>query len=170
MNQRQKRKMEAEQKTSFITNAYATVLSCIAEQSKAVRASVQIRLTHQRLNRYVRFHAYGKDMNIQIFGDGNVAIELKEALHNEHREQLFEYTSETEVQDAFLAALREMVSWLIPVFLDLAIHDYHTYMDYVSDAKGVEEAYRQMVEESRGISAHTDEGETAHDGGKAQSC
>lgn len=147
MTKTELQKLETQQKHAFIARAYAAVLSCIPEQTIMLRKDVQIRLTHKGYNRYIRFHKYGMDMNIQIFGDGNVFVELSEALHNDYREQLFEYVPDTEKQEAFLAELKELVSRLIPVFTDQAVADFHTYMDYVDCEKSAIEAYRLMMDE-----------------------
>ena len=85
------------------------------------------------------------DMNIQIFGDGNVSIELNEALHNEHKEQLFEYVTEEEPQEAFLTELKLLLTNLILVFTDQAVFDFHSYMDYVDSSNTAAEAYQQVM-------------------------
>lgn len=151
MTKAELKKMETEKKHAFIARAYATVLSCIPEQTVMLRKNVQIRLTHQSYNRYIRFHNYGMDMNIQIFGDGNVVIELSEALHNKHKEQLFEYVTENEQQEVFLENLKTLLSSLISVFTDQAVLDFHSYMDYVEEEKNAANAYQRMMDEYRGI-------------------
>ena len=123
MTKAELKKLETEQKHEFIARVYATVLPCIPEQTIMLRKHLQIRLTHQGYNRYVRFHSYGMDMNIQIFGDGNVGIELNEALHNEHTEQLFEYASEKEVlmwgASFCVSGCRSACNWIIAFRLQL---------------------------------------------------
>ena len=145
MTKAELKKLETEQKHEFIARVYATVLSCIPEQTIMLRKHLQIRLTHQGYNRYVRFHSYGMDMNIQIFGDGNVGIELNETLHNEHTEQLFEYASEKEVQEVFLTNLKALITVLIRIFTAQAVFDFHSYMDYVGGSTTAAEAYQQMM-------------------------
>lgn len=147
MTKTELKKLETQKKHEFIAHAYAAVLSCIPEQTIMLRKQLLIRMTHKSYSRYIRFHRYGMDMNIQIFGDGNVCIELTEALHSDHREQLFEYVPDEDKQEAFLAELKELVSGLIPVFADQAVADFHTYMDYVGCEKSVIEAYRLMMDE-----------------------
>lgn len=79
-------KTENEKKYDFITRAYETILQCIPAETRACRQKVQVRITHQNYSRYIRFHAYGRDLAFQIYGDGNIAVELKEALHSDHND------------------------------------------------------------------------------------
>lgn len=144
MTKAEQKKIETEKKHAFIARAYATVLSCIPEQTVMLRKNVQIRLTHQSYNRYICFHKYDKDMNIQIFGDGNVGIVLNSISHNEYKEQLFEYSSEDEQQETFLVELKELVSRLLLLFIDQDFCDFHTYMGHVGGGRTTAEAYQQM--------------------------
>ena len=144
------KKMETEKKYDFITRVYDTVLRSIPVETRGYRKKIEVRIVHQNFNRYVRFHAYGKNLAFQIYGDGNVAIEMKEALHGDHLEQLFEYDADIEKQDAFIAELAEMAPCVIRVFIDKEAEDFHTYMDYVSDEQTAFAAYKQMKEDFRG--------------------
>lgn len=151
MTETELKKLKTQKKLTFISRSYAAVLSCIPEQTIILRKQVLIRLIHKGYNRYIRFHRYGMDMNVQIFGDGNVCIELTEALHNDHRELLFEYVPDEEKQEVFLAKLKELVSGLIPIFTDQSVADFHTYMNYVGCTKSVAYAYRMMMDEWRPV-------------------
>ena len=144
------KKMETEKKYDFITRVYDTVLKCISTETRGYRKKIEVRIVHQNFNRYVRFHAYGQDLAFQIYGDGNVAIEMKEALHGDHVEQIFEYDADIEKQDAFLAELAEMAPSVIRVFIDKDVHDFHAYMDYVSDEPSAFAAYKRMKDEYHG--------------------
>lgn len=141
------KKMETEKKYDFITRVYDTVLRCIPTETRGYRKKIEVRIVHQNFNRYVRFHAYGKDLAFQIYGDGNIAIDMKEALHGDHVEQIFEYDADIEKQDAFIAELAEMAPCVICVFIDKDVHDFHTYMDYVSDEPSAFAAYKRMKDE-----------------------
>ena len=144
------KKMETEKKYDFINRVYDTILRTIPVETRGYRKKIEVRIVHQNFNRYVRFHAYGKNMAFQIYGDGNIAIELKEALHADHVEQIFEYDADSEKQDAFIAELAEMAPCVIRVFIEKDIEDFHTYMDYVSDGLTAFEAYQRMQEDFRG--------------------
>ena len=144
------KKMETEKKYDFITRVYDTVLRCIPTETRGYRKKIEVRIVHQNFNRYVRFHAYGKDLAFQIYGDGNIAIEMKEALHGDHTEQIFEYDADIEKQDTFIAELAEMAPCVIRVFIDKDVHDFHTYMDYVSDEPSAFAAYKRMEDEYHG--------------------
>lgn len=147
MTKAELKKLETEKKYDFITRVYETVLSCIPAETKGYRKKVQVNIMHQNYSRYIRFHAYGADLKFRIYGDGNVAIELKEAFHSDHVEQIFEYTEDVDVQEAFLAELTELASGLIRVFIDRDTTDFHTYMDYVSVENSALTAYRDMKAE-----------------------
>ena len=127
------KKMETERKYDFISNVYNTILQSIPLETRGHRKKFEVRIVHQNYNRYVRFHSYGQDMAFQIFGDGNIAIEMKEACHSNHVEQLFEYDTDIEKQNAFIKELSEMARCLIRVFIGSDFESFHTYMDYVSD-------------------------------------
>ena len=138
------KKMELENKYDFITRVYNTILGCIPAETRGYRKKIEVRIVHQNYSRYVRFHAYGKDLAFQIFGDGNIAIEMKEACHSDHAEQIFVYDTDTEKQDAFIAKLVEMAPCLVRVFIGRDVMDFHSYMDYVSDSASAFDAYNQM--------------------------
>ena len=145
------KKMETEKKYDFITKAYETVLACIPAETRAYRKKIEARIVHQNYNRYIRFHAYGQDLAFRFYGDGNVDIELREALHSTHTEVLFEYNGDEEKQNAFISDIRELASSLIKVFIGRGVHDWHSYMDYVSDNETAMAAYNQMMYEYGGI-------------------
>ncbi len=150
MTKAEQKKLETEKKYDFIAKTYAVILSSIPEQTKGVRKSVQVRLTHQNYTRYIRFHNYGKDMNFQLYSDGNVVIELDEALHNKHTETLFEYSGDDEKQEAFWEELSKLVPRLIKVFIGQEVMDFHSYMDYVGDKTTAAAAYQTMMDEYHG--------------------
>lgn len=146
------KKMETAKKHDFIMRVYEAVLVSIPALTRDSRTKVQIRMTHANYNRYVRFHIYGQDMAILIYGDGNVAIELKEVFHSAHTEQLFEYDTEIEKQETFIEKFKELLSCLIKVFMGMDILDFHSYMDYVSVEKNASVAYQKMQMEYGGYS------------------
>ena len=85
---KEKKKTATEIRNEFIAKTYGIVLNCIAEQTNQLRSKVEIRMTLTNYNRYIRFHKYGADMAVLIYRDGKVALELSEALHSKHEEQL----------------------------------------------------------------------------------
>lgn len=147
MTKAELKKLETEKKYDFITRVYETVLNCIPAETRGYRKKVQVNIMHQNYSRYVRFHAYGADLKFQIYGDGNIAIELKEAFHSDHVEQIFEYDTDTDAQETFLAEFAELATGLIRAFIDRNSTDFHTYMDYVSAENGVLAAYQKMTAE-----------------------
>lgn len=139
---------EKERKRDFIASVYETVLKCIPAETRAHCGKVQVRITHQNYSRYIRFSAYGRSLAFLIYGDGNVAVELKEACHSDHAEQLFAYDADTKAQDTFIRELAETASCLIRVFIEKDVLDFHSYMDYVSEENNVSAAYQKMKDES----------------------
>ena len=144
------KKMETEKKYDFINRVYDTILRCIPAETRGYRKKIEVRIVHQNFNRYVRFHAYGQDLAFQIYGDGNIAVEMKEALHSDHVEQIFGYDADIVVQDAFIEELAEVAPCLIRVFIDRDAQDFHSYMDYLSEGMTAFVAYKQMMEEYHG--------------------
>lgn len=147
MTKAELKKLETEKKYDFISRVYEIVLMCIPAETRGYRKKVQVNIMHQNYSRYIRFHAYGADLKFQIYGDGNIAIELKEAFHSDHVEQIFEYGADLEVQETFLAGFAELAAGLIRVFIDRNSVDFHTYMDYVSAENNVLTAYQKMTAE-----------------------
>lgn len=56
----------------------------------------QVRLSHKNYSRYIYFNRSYNGLGVLIYGDGNVVIELNEICHDDFRELIFEYTTESE--------------------------------------------------------------------------
>ena len=113
-------KTERKKKCDFITRAYETVLKC---------------------------NSGGRDLAFQIYGDGNIAIELKEAFHSDYTEQIFTYDADGGTQEKFLMGFSETAANLIRVFIENGVFDFHSYMDYVSEEQNISAAYMKMQDE-----------------------
>ena len=150
---------EKELKQDFITRAYSTVLAVIPVQTQDGREKLKVQLTHTNYNRYIKFTVYGKSLNIQIFGDGNVTVELEEFCHNKYTEVLFEYSSNKKEQEDFLHRLEGIAAMLIKEFRDGGVLDWHSYMDYVWDVQNVDAAWQKMMKEYNGYEEGADESE-----------
>ncbi len=144
MTKAEQKKQETKARLDFLAETYGVVLSCIAKQTADIRSKVEFRVTQYNYNRYVRFHVYGKDMAILIYRDGKVALELKEFAHSDYVEQLFDFAEEAENKAEFHRKLKKMLSWLIRVFLNCDVLDFHSFMDYISQHQDAETAYRTM--------------------------
>lgn len=138
---------EKERKYDFTARVYETVLKCIPAETRAHRGKVQVRITHQNYSRYIRFSAYGRSLTFLIYGDGNIAVELKEAFHSDHAEQLFVYDADTKAQETFIREFAETASYLIRVFIEKDVLDFHSYMDYVLEENSISLAYKKMQDE-----------------------
>ena len=144
MTKAEQKKIETQKRLDFLAKTYAAALSCVAENTADIRSKVEFRVTQYNYNRYIRFHAYGKDLAILIYKDGKVVLELKEISHNDYVEQLFDYAEEAANQEVFLEKLKEKFSWLIRIFIGKEVLNFHNYMDYISWHKNAELAYQKM--------------------------
>ena len=145
----EKKKTTPKMRNEFIARTYAIVLECIGEQTNAVPSKVEIRLTLTNNNRYVRLHKYGEDMELLIYRDGKVALELSEVCHDKHKEQLFDYATDADRADIFFAELEDMLPCVMKVYLEKDVLDFHSFMDYVRDDVPAFDSYRQMMHEYR---------------------
>ena len=145
----EKKKTTPKMRNEFIARTYAIVLECIGEQTNAVPSKVEIRLTLTNNNRYVRLHKYGEDMELLIYRDGKVALELSEACHDKHKEQLFDYATDADRADIFFAELEDMLPCVMKVYLEKDVLDFHSFMDYVRGDAPAFDSYKQMMHEYR---------------------
>lgn len=144
-----KKKTTPKMRNEFIARTYAIVLKCIGEQTDAVPSKVEIRLTLTNNNRYVRLHKYGEDMELLIYRDGKVALELSEVCHDKHKEQIFDYATDADRADIFFAELEDMLPCVMKVYLEKDVLDFHSFMDYVRDDVPAFDSYKQMMHEYR---------------------
>lgn len=149
MTKAERNKLETQGKWDFLAKSYEIVLASIATQTADIRTKIELRVTQCNKNRYVRLHAYGKDLGIMLYRDGKVVLELSDFSYHGYREQLFDYAIETDKREAFFNKLQEMLIWLIRVFCNCEIHDFHSYMDYVSTHQNAENAYLSMQADVR---------------------
>lgn len=145
----EKKKTTPKMRNEFIARTYAIVLECIGEQTNAVPSKVEIRLTLTNNNRYIRLHKYGEDMELLIYRDGKVALELSEACHDKHKEQLFDYATDADRADIFFTELEYMLPCVMKVYLEKDVMDFHSFMDYVRDDVPAFDSYKQMMHEYR---------------------
>lgn len=144
ITKKEQKEMEKQNLRSFTQRTFETVMEMIPAGTEQLRSKVQVKITFQNWNRYVRFSSYGQYCNIQIFTNGNIALELYEALHNKYEKQLFEFSLDEKAQDEFLIHFRKILSWLIPVFAEMTGYDFHTYMDFVDGEADFETAYEKI--------------------------
>ena len=94
----EQRKLDAGNKQEFIGKVFQTALNALAENTVDITGGgVKVQVSFTNHNRYVHMNAYGRSTSILIYRDGNVEIKLKEACHNPHEEQLFEFSLDKEV-------------------------------------------------------------------------
>jgi len=82
MTKAEQKKMEKAARSMFITQAFGCVLDAICDSSQNARGNPQIRVNMKSGNRYIFFHRYLQDFNIQIYASGDVDIEFREFCHD----------------------------------------------------------------------------------------
>ena len=145
MTKAEQKKLEQVAKAEFINTSLGCVLEAIRESSGKTSSSTQIRIDLQRRNRYIRFHRYGEDFNIQIYRSGDVDIEFKEFCHEPRKYRIFAYDPDKEVQTSFLEQFRQDMRMVIVEFLERA--DWHTILDFMPmDSDDWREAFIHSLE------------------------
>ena len=138
MSKSRQKKLEAENKRLFTQRVFQAALEAIPPAVESAR-KINVSISGQNYNRYIRFSAYGMSCSILIYKDGNIAIQLKEA-----------FTLDESAQHGFETHFREVLGWLIPVFMENVPYDFHTFMDYVSDTQDFEKAHELVEKDFRG--------------------
>ena len=147
MAAKQKEKTEAAFRREFIEKCYEIVMKEAIKESKCTQKSVRVQAATKNYNRYINILRYGQKMCICIFRSGDIDIKLGEMCHAEHRERIFEYTTDPFEKEKFLDAFKNILKWLMPFGFGEGIVDMHTYMDYVSGGTGIVEAYDLLMQD-----------------------
>jgi hypothetical protein len=129
MTKAEQKRIEKAAREAFTKKAFGYVLDAIFESSVKNNGSPQIRVALKKGNRYIAFHRYAQDFNIQLYSSGDVDIEFKEFCHQTRLYRIFEYNSNTDVQEAFLEQFRKDVLMVITEFIEQA--DWHIVLDYL---------------------------------------
>ena len=129
MTKAEQKKVEKAARSMFITQAFGCVLDAICDSSSNARGNPQIRVNMKSGNRYIYFHRYLQDFNIQIYASGDVDIEFREFCHDTRTYRVFCYDSNTAVQDAFLEQFGQDMLMVITEFVEQA--DWHIVLDYL---------------------------------------
>ena len=147
MSNSKKAKPTSGRQQAFIEKVYLLLMTSIPAQPQAQRRQIMVRVTHEQMSRCVRFTDLGRAMDFRIDGSGDVSVELQADFHNGHWEQLFAYVDDEEAQARFLCQLKEILSWLFRVFVDMDCFTYHAYMQYVEESGFITKAHEKMVAE-----------------------
>ena len=139
--------MERAKCRQFIARAYSAVMVKVADMTANSTKNMRVNVSHSGVNRYIKLSIYGRTITVLIYLDGNVEIELTEFCHSPHKEKIFSYDPDEMKQEEFLQWLRDMLTWLIPQFVDEVNMDFHSYMDYVRDEKSFVDSYLEMMED-----------------------
>jgi len=129
MTKAEQKRIEKAAREAFTKKAFGYVLNAIFESSVKNNGSPQIRVALKKGNRYIAFHRYAQDFNIQLYSSGDVDIEFKEFCHQTRLYRIFEYNNNTDVQEAFLEQFRKDVLMVITEFVEQA--DWHIVLDYL---------------------------------------
>ena len=149
MSKSRQKKLEAENRRLFTQRVFQAALEAIPPAVESAR-KINVSISGQNYNRYIRFSAYGMSCSILIYKDGNIAVQLKEAFHDDYNAQVFAFTLDESAQHGFETHFREVLGWLIPVFMENVPYDFHTFMDYVSDTQDFEKAHELVEKDFRG--------------------
>ena len=110
----------------------------------------QITLDKSNLtNRYFSVRRYGQYMNIAIFTSGDIDVTVNEACHIEHKQRVFEFTTDLHKQERFYDEFSTMLDWLLPLGFGESDIDMHTFMDYVEGSGDVIKAYESLMEDRK---------------------
>lgn len=110
----------------------------------------QITLDKSNLtNRYFSVRRYGQYMNIAIFTSGDIDVTVNEACHIEHKQRVFEFTTDLYKQERFYDEFSTMLDWLLPLGFGESDIDMHTFMDYVEGSGDVIKAYESLMEDRK---------------------
>ncbi len=129
MTKAEQKKLEKKNREALVKKAFGCVLDAIFEASGGLRGNPQIKVVMKNGSRYIRFHRYGQDFNVQIYGSGDVDIEFMEFCHDTRKYRVFEYDEDAGVQDAFLNQFEKDMHMVISEFIGAA--DWHTILDFL---------------------------------------
>ena len=146
----QKEKTEAAFRREFIEKCYEIVMKEVLKESKNHYRSTRVQVTIENYNRYITILRYGQKLCISLFTSGDIDIKVGETCHKEHRERIFEYSTDPFEKERFLDAFKKILKWLMPFGFDEGPVDMHTYMDYICDGHGVVEAYDLLMQDLKG--------------------
>lgn len=144
ITKKEQKAMESRNKREFIQKVFMLTLEAVGEATTGNGSKLKIQITEQYQNRYVKLQMYGKSMNIQIFRDGNVVLELKEALHGDFSQTMFSFDLDDSAQKEFFERYTRELQCVINEYLDRGPLDFHSYMDYVWDVGDYWQAYLEL--------------------------
>lgn len=141
MTKAEMKKIETEERRKFINDITELILKIVNKQMKGSMKSLQVSINYKNGNRYIKLKTYGQNLNFLIFKDGNVSMQFNEICHAEYTKELFNYANEKENVKVFTSQLKKMLPWLIDIFADMGVCDFHSYMDLVNRLNDYNEAY-----------------------------
>lgn len=142
----EKEKTEAAFRREFIEKCYEMVMKEVLKNTKQLRKSTRLQVMTKNYNKYIIILKYGQKLCISLFTSGDIDVKLGEICHSEHKERIFEYSTDPLERQHFLERFREILKWLIPFGFGEGIVDMHTYMDYLHGI-GIVEAYELVKED-----------------------
>ena len=98
----QKEKTEAAFRREFIEKCYEIVMKEVLKESKNHYRSTRVQVTIKNYNRYITILRYGQKLCISLFTSGDIDIKVGETCHKEHRERIFEYSTDPFEKERFL--------------------------------------------------------------------
>lgn len=137
----EQKKIDTANKRAFTQKAFEKAMRLLPQVTSKVQSSLKVNIAYSGWNRYIKLSVFGSSCNIMIFTNGNIAVDLYEMSNGKYREQLFEFTVDTEKQDECLKRFEAILKWLIPVFAGLKEYSFHEYMYFIPKGCDLEKAY-----------------------------
>ena len=133
----------------FKEKCYEILMTKFLEYSIDMRTSNKIHIQITNTNKYFSVKRYGQYLNIAIFTSGDIDITVNELCHEEHKERIFEFTTDLYKQEKFYEKFASTLEWLLPLGFGEIDFDMHTYMDYVEGTHDLISAYESLMEDRK---------------------
>ena len=140
---------DAKNRRHFKEKCYEILMTKMLENSIDMRTSNKIQIQITNTNRYFSVRRYGQYLNIAIFTSGDIDVTVNEACHIEHKQRVFEFTTDLYKQERFYDEFTTMLDWLLPLGFGESDIDMHTFMDYVEGSGDVIKAYESLMEDRK---------------------
>lgn len=134
MTKAEQKRQEVLAKRVFIGEVFKDFIESYLRMLNYDRAGMPMTVTVKNDNHYIVFEDFGKCFKICIYTNGNVEIRVKyAAIENEFREQLFEYSTDIDVQAEFLSKIENGFADMI---IATALEKILPYKEFIIASRG----------------------------------
>ena len=133
----------------FKEKCYEILMMKFLEYSIDMRTSNKIHIQITNTNKYFSVKRYGQYLNIAIFTSGDIDITVNEFCHEEHKERIFEFTTDLYKQEKFYDQFASLLDWLLPLGFNECEFDMHTIRAYVDVEKGLIKSYESLMDDMK---------------------